>query len=79
MVDWNPIGWSAASIRALFVIVSKYMRILWLAFLPLVVLGQNPSTKPTFDIADVNKTCASAHGLVAYDTVAWKTSDLVMA
>lgn len=58
----------------------KYMRMLWLAFLPLVVLGQSPSTtKLTFDIADFNKKFELAQWLVAYDTVAWKTSDLVMA
>jgi len=59
----------------------KYMRILWLAFLPLaVVFGQSPSTtKPTFDVADFNKKFEIAQWLVAYDTVAWKTSDLVMA
>lgn len=58
----------------------KYMRILWLALLPLVVFGQGPSTtKPTFDIADFNKKFEIARWLVAYDTVAWKTSDLVMA
>lgn len=58
----------------------KYMRILWLALLPLVVFAQSPSpTKPTFDIADFNKKFEIAQWLVAYDTVAWKTSDLVMA
>lgn len=58
----------------------KYMRMLWLALLPLVVLGQSPSTtKPAFDIADFNKKFEIAQWLVAYDTVAWKTSDLVMA
>ena len=58
----------------------KYMRILWLAFLSLVVFGQSPSTtKPTFDVADFNKKFEIAQWLVAYDRVAWKTTDLVMA
>ena len=53
----------------------KYMRILWLAFLPLVVFGQTPrTTEPAFDIADFNKKFEIAQWLVAYDTVAWKTS-----
>ncbi|HEY6805101.1 MAG TPA: hypothetical protein VI306_16115 [Pyrinomonadaceae bacterium] len=56
------------------------MRILWLAFLPLIVFGQTPkTTKPAFDIADFNKKFEIAQWLVAYDTVAWKTSDLAMA
>lgn len=58
----------------------KYVRILFLAFLPLVVFGQSPSTdKPKFDIADFSKKFEVAQWLVAYDTVAWKTTDLVMA
>ena len=58
----------------------KYVRILLLAFLPVVVFGQTPSTtKPTFDTVDFNKKFETARWLVAYDTVAWKTSDLVMA
>jgi len=58
----------------------KYIRILWLAFMPLGVFGQSPSTiKPTFDIADFTKKFEIAQWLVAYDSVAWKTSDLVMA
>lgn len=58
----------------------KYMRILWLALLPLVVFGQTPKTTgPAFDLADFNKKFEVAQWLVAYDTVAWKTSDLVMA
>lgn len=58
----------------------KYARILCLAFLPLVVFGQSPKkTEPAFDIADFNKKFEIAQWLVAYDTVAWKTTDLVMA
>ena len=58
----------------------KYSRILWLAFLPLVVFGQTPKTAgPEFDIPDFNRKFETVKWLVAYDTVAWKTSDLVMA
>ena len=58
----------------------KYMRILSLAFLPLVVFGQTLKTTQTaFDIDSFNKKFEIAQWLVAYDTVAWKTTDLVMA
>ena len=58
----------------------KYMRILSLVFLPLVVFGQTLKTTETaFDIDSFNKKFKIAQWLVAYDTVAWKTTDLVMA
>jgi hypothetical protein len=58
----------------------KYMRILSLAFLPLVVFGQTLKTTETaFDIDSFNKKFETAQWLVAYDRVAWKTTDLVMA
>ena len=58
----------------------KYMRILSLVFLPLVVFGQTLKTTETaFDIDSFNKKFEIAQWLVAYDTVAWKTTDLVMA
>jgi hypothetical protein len=58
----------------------KYRRILSLAFLPLVVFGQTLKTTETaFDIDSFNKKFEIAQWLVAYDTVAWKTTDLVMA
>jgi hypothetical protein len=58
----------------------KYMRILWLAFLPLVVFGQTAKTTEfVFDSDDFNKKFAVVQWLVAYDTVAWKTTDLVKA
>jgi len=58
----------------------KYTRILSLVFLPLAVFGQTSTiTAPQFDVADFNKKFETAQWLVAYDTVAWKTSDLVMA
>lgn len=58
----------------------KYMRILSLVFLPLVVFGQTLKTTQTaFDIDSFNKKFEIAQWLVAYDTVAWKTTDLVMA
>ena len=58
----------------------RYMRILLLVFLPLVVFGQTQRTTDTaFDINDFNKKFEVAQWLVAYDTVAWKTTDLVMA
>lgn len=58
----------------------KYTRILWLAFLPLVVSGQTlRTTEPAFDITDFNKKFEVVQWLVAYDTVAWKTTDLFMA
>ena len=58
----------------------KYVGLLWLAFLPLVVFGQSPrTTEPTFDVADFNEKFEVAQWLVAYDRVAWKTTDLVMA
>lgn len=58
----------------------KYRRILWLVLLPLVVSAQTPKkSEPAFDVADFNKKFEVAQWLVAYDTVAWKTSDLVMA
>lgn len=58
----------------------KYMRILLLVFLPLIVFGQTPkATEPAFDIVDFNKKFEVAQWLIAYDTVAWKTTDLVMA
>lgn len=58
----------------------KYIRILWLALLPLVVSGQTPkTTEPAFDVAGFNKKFEIAQWLVAYDGVAWKTTDLVRA
>ncbi len=58
----------------------RYMRILTLVFLPLVVFGQTQrTTEPAFDINDFNKKFEVAQWLVAYDTVAWKTTDLAMA
>src|SRR5260370_27382791 len=58
----------------------KYPRILWLALLPLVVFGQTPRTaEPAFDITDFNRKFEVVQWLVAYDTVAWKTSDLLVA
>jgi len=58
----------------------KYMRILSLVFLPLVIFGQTrKTTEPAFDIVDFNKKFEVVQWLVAYDTVAWKTTDLVMA
>ena len=54
----------------------RYTRILWLVFLPIVVLGQ--TSGPSFDISDFNKRFEVAKWLVAYDTVAWKTTDLLM-
>ena len=43
------------------------------------LFGQNTKTdKPNFDIADFNKKFEVAQWLVEYDTVAWKTSDVVM-
>ena len=57
----------------------KYMRILALVFLPLVVFGQTQKPAgPAFDFYDFNKKFETAQWLVAYDTVAWKTTDLVM-
>ena len=59
----------------------KYIRILlWLALLPLVVSAQPPKTTgPAFDIAGFNKKFEIAQWLVAYDGVAWKTTDLLRA
>ncbi|HEU4770354.1 MAG TPA: hypothetical protein VFS77_23510 [Pyrinomonadaceae bacterium] len=57
----------------------KYSRILLLVLLPLTVFGQTPRAEPAFDIAGFNKKFEIVQWLVAYDTVAWKTSDLVMA
>ena len=58
----------------------RYMRILSFIFLPLVVFGQTQrTTEPAFDINDFDKKFEVAQWLVAYDTVAWKTTDLVMA
>jgi hypothetical protein len=58
----------------------KYSRLLWLLFLPLFVFGQTPKTPgPAFDIPDFNKKFEVVQWLVAYDTVAWKTTDLLMA
>ena len=49
----------------------KYLRILWLAFLPFVVFGQTPRTTGSkFDIADFNKKFEIVQWLVAYDSVA---------
>ena len=46
----------------------------------LFVFAQKPAAKePNFDIADFNKKLAVAEWLLRYDTVAWKTTDLVMA
>jgi hypothetical protein len=56
------------------------MRILALALLPLVLFGQTQRTTETaFDIEGFNKKFEVAKWLVVYDTVAWKTTDLVMA
>jgi len=58
----------------------KHIRMLALVFLPLVVFGQTQKTKETaFDVQGFNKKFETARWLVAYDTVAWKTTDLVMA
>jgi hypothetical protein len=58
----------------------KYSRILLLVFLPLVVYGQTAkTTEPAFDIVGFNQKFEVVQWLVAYDKVAWKTSDLVMA
>lgn len=58
----------------------KYIRLLSLLFLPLVVLGQTQKANETaFDVEGFNKKFAVAQWLVTYDTVAWKTTDLVMA
>ncbi len=56
------------------------IRMLLIVFLPIVVSAQTPkATEPAFDIADFNKKFEIVKWLVAYDEVAWKTSDLVMA
>lgn len=60
------------------------MKSIFLAFtffaFALVSFGQNSKNdKPNFDIADFNKKTEIAEWLVRYDTVAWKTSDVVMA
>lgn len=58
----------------------RYLQILTLVFLPWIVFGQTQKTTETaFDINDFNKKFEVAQWLVAYDTVAWKTTDLVMA
>jgi hypothetical protein len=58
----------------------KCSRLLWLFFLPSFVFGQTPKTSaPAFDIADFNKKFEIVQWLVAYDSFAWKTTDLVMA
>lgn len=58
----------------------KYLRLVSLLLLPLVVLAQTPKTAgPKFDIDDFSKKFEVAQWLVRYDTVAWKTTDLVMA
>jgi hypothetical protein len=45
----------------------------------LLVVGQAPkSDAPNFDIADFNKKFEVAQWLVRYDTVAWKTTDVLM-
>jgi hypothetical protein len=42
-------------------------------------LGQGaPKTGPQFDVADFNRKFEVAQWLVEYDTVAWKTTDLLM-
>jgi hypothetical protein len=58
----------------------KYSLLL-LFLLPLFVSAQTPAKKegPAFDIADFNRKFETVKWLVAYDEVAWKTSDLVMA
>jgi len=58
----------------------KCTRLFWLAFLPLVVFGQTPTTnEPAFDVTDFNKKFEVVQWLAAYDTVAWKTTDLLRA
>lgn len=43
------------------------------------VFGQKPKIdKPVFDIPDFNKKVEVAEWLVRYDTVAWKTTDVLM-
>lgn len=45
----------------------------------LVVFGQKPKqVGPDFDIPDFNKKVEVAEWLVRYDTVAWKTTDVMM-
>ena len=45
----------------------------------LFVFGQKPKAgKPDFDIPDFNEKLEVAEWLVRYDTVAWKTTDLLM-
>jgi hypothetical protein len=58
----------------------KHSRLLLLFLLPLLVFGQKPkAVEVNFDVADFNKKFEVVQWLVAYDSVAWKTSDLVMA
>jgi hypothetical protein len=47
--------------------------------LAFIGFGQSAKNdKPNFDVADFNKKAEVAEWLVRYDTVAWKTSDVVM-
>lgn len=60
------------------------MKLLTVSFLIVmfssVVLGQSPKTSaPSFDIADFNRKFEVAQWLVEYDTIAWKTTDVLMA
>src|SRR5215470_5910689 len=43
-----------------------------------LAFGQKPQATPDFDIADFNKKMDTVEWLVAYDEVAWKTSDVVV-
>jgi hypothetical protein len=48
--------------------------------LPLLVFAQSPKpTRPTFDIVDFNKKFEVVQWLVAYDTIARRTTDLLLA
>ena len=58
----------------------KYSFLFLLVLLPLSVFGQAPKkTGPDFDIVDFNKKFEIVEWLVAYDTVAWKTTDLLLS
>jgi hypothetical protein len=43
------------------------------------VAGQSTKTGPNFDITDFNRKLEVVQWLVEYDTIAWKTTDVVLA
>lgn len=73
-------GWRTGSLTAPAKILKQLLPLFVLIASGISVFGNALQTeKNEFDIADFNKQFEVAQWLFRYDTVAWKTTDLVMA